>query len=109
MLPVTRLAISQLLSWFNGENSDRLTKHHTLNNLHINSRYKIQGALNSMKTGHFMAHATQKWLKNLALLCHISTCLYQTATIITTCKNMKMSEIPYLLECKTRFFLKYGA
>jgi hypothetical protein len=46
MLPVTRLAISQLLNWFIGETFDRLTQHHTLNTLHINSRYKIQGALN---------------------------------------------------------------
>jgi hypothetical protein len=58
MLPVTRLAISQLLSWFIGENFDRLTHHHTLNTLRINSRYKIQGALNSIKTGHCTVHAT---------------------------------------------------
>jgi hypothetical protein len=54
VLLVTRLAISQLLSWFIGEKFDRLTQHHTLNTLHINSRYEIQGALNSIKTGHCM-------------------------------------------------------
>jgi hypothetical protein len=105
MLPVTWLAISQLLSWFIGENFDRLTHHHTLNTLHINSGHEIKGALNSIKTGHCVVHATQKWLKNWALLCHISTCLYQSATIIKqslsdkpTCKNMKQGEIPFSLK-----------
>lgn len=111
MLPVTRLAISQLLSWFISENFDRLTQHHTLNILHFNSRYEIQGALNSIKTEHCAVHATQKWLKNLALMCHISTCLCQSAKIIKqslsdkpTCKNMKKCELPFLIKCKTRFF-----
>jgi hypothetical protein len=82
--------------------SDRLTQHHTVYTLHINKRHKIQGALNPTETAHYikMVHATQKWLKHLALLCHISTCLHQTHTIIKespsdkpSCKNMRTGKI----------------
>jgi hypothetical protein len=53
--------------------SDRLTQHHTVYTLHINNRHKTQGALNSIQTAHYIKmYDTQKWLKNLALLCHFN-------------------------------------